>query len=85
MNKTIKRKRLEEDGLYVEPKEHWEMWETTVYSYEYPHQYKTKRGWRKSQSTYTNIRIPTDLIRHLGLKHKDKVVVAIRKRNPKDE
>lgn len=79
-----KRHRLEEDGFYLEPKEHWEMWETKmcISSHSHPQKYTTRNGEIKScvcTSTTSNIHVPKDIIRHLNLKHNDKVMFAIKK------
>ena len=66
MKSNIKR-RLEQDGLYVDTSDHWEMFETKTSIYTY-------HG--------CTIYIPIDIVRHLKLKHRDEIVVAIKRRKP---
>ena len=62
MAKQIK-PRLEEDGLYVSDPKHWELLEDRkVYIY---------------GDKMAHFCIPMDVVRHLKLKHKDKVTIAI--------
>ena len=65
------RKRREQDGLYLDNSEHWEMWETKVYS---------KAGPKRNQFILT---IPADVARHLKLENKDLVFAAIKRREGK--
>ena len=60
-----KRELLEQDGLYKGEPEHWEMWEGKVYYYPEQH------------GSY--VHLPMDILRHLELKHKEKVQIAIRR------
>ena len=62
----VERKRMEQGGLYIDNPEHWEMFETTIYHY-------VQRG-------NGNVNIPSDICHHLKLKHKDKIMVAIKRR-----
>lgn len=56
------RQRLEENGLYLSNPKHWELLEDiTIYV----------------RPTFHGISIPIDIVRHLGLKHKDKITIAI--------
>lgn len=67
---TVKRQRLEENGLYLSDPKHWEVFESTLYFYPTP----------QNRGTHASLLVPIDLVRHLGLKHKEKIVVAIRKK-----
>ena len=57
--------RQEEDGHFKEQAGHFEMYETKVYY--------------KPENHRCIIMIPMDLVRHLSLNNKDRVVVAIKK------
>ncbi len=71
---AMTRKRMEENGLYISSAEHWELIEDKViYIYIYKH------------CTLATIHIPMDIIRHLGLKHKDKITIAIRHKEVKQK
>jgi len=59
--------RLEQDGIVVDAPEHWETWQTKVYMYSRP-----------NSIHQSSIPIPIDIQRHLNLKHKDQVIVAIK-------
>jgi hypothetical protein len=56
-----------QNGLYEEPKDHFEMWTGTVYVQQ---QYRKRTG---------RVIIPNDIMRHLQLNNKDKVVIAIKR------
>ena len=63
--KNKKWDRLEEDGTYLEEKEHYESWKTKIYV---------------GKDNYTAyIRVPMSIVRHLGLKNKDRIIVAIKR------
>ena len=67
-------KRLEEDGVFLEPSEHWEMWEAKVYVYK-----------RKDRGLQAKTVVPIDIVRHLKLANKEKVMLAIRILKPHPE
>ena len=71
MSRTIRR--LEEDGTYIMDKDHFEFFETHIYIYQLHSKYY-KCGYSR------RIQIPADIVRHLGLKHKDNIMVAIKKK-----
>jgi len=78
------RKYLEEDGVFLEKPEHWEMWEAKAYVYEYPRDatYTTKKGIKRhyrSKHRAGLIKIPMDIVRHLHLKNGDKIMLAVRR------
>ena len=77
------KRRLEEDGLYVQSKDHWEMWEAPLYRTTQRKKYRTKEGEKHYTNTSFSIHVPKDLIRHLSLKPKDKILVAIKKHERK--
>jgi hypothetical protein len=62
------KQRMEQDGLFFEDKEHWEVWETTIYNY-----------YRKGKYSSTYVMVPMNIFNHLQLKHKQKILVAIQK------
>ena len=59
---------MDEDGLFTSNPDHWEMWETKVYRY--------------TKTRQTAIHVPINIVRHLKLEHKGKVIVAIRLPKP---
>ena len=62
----------EEDRTYISEAEHWELIENrTVYIYEYKGRGISRRA---------SVNLPWDIADHLGLKHGDKVHVAIMKK-----
>lgn len=63
----FKRKRMESDGLYRSDMVHWEMFEGTVYI-----QHKSKLRFS------VIFHIPIDIARHLNLKNKQCVTIAIK-------
>lgn len=66
----IPKKHMEQDGLILDSPQHWETWTGKVYL-----NIKRTRGHTWSDAV---IRIPTDIARHLKLKHKDQVIAAIK-------
>lgn len=78
------RKIFERDGLVFAPITEFEMFETSVYVYE--RDIKQKRTLKKGiekiyeyKQLIASINIPLVIVRHLNLKHKDKLIVAIYK------
>jgi len=65
---SVKR-RLEQDGLYLDDPDHWEMFDGTIYI----HQFKTYK--------YAHLYFPIDIVRHLKLQHKQRVTIAIKHQN----
>jgi len=65
--KTLKKtkKRIEENGLFIENSDHFEMFEKTIYL--------------NLEHSRAYVLIPFDVVRHLKLENKDKVLIAIRK------
>lgn len=68
----VERKRLEQDGLYVDSSDHWEMFDTKIYIREGI----SKQGYKTKARS---VCVPIDIVRHLKLKNKDKIVVAIKR------
>lgn len=64
-----KRQRREQDGLYLDKPDHWEMWETKIY------RQKTRRQG--------HVTVPVDIVRHLNLENQDLVFCAIKRRQNK--
>ena len=62
------RKRLEMNGVFNESAEHFEMWESPIYIYN-----------RKEKGFQCFIKVPIDVVRHLDLNNKERVIVAIKK------
>lgn len=83
-HKPKPRRRLEQDGMYLSRKEHWELIEKKpVYITSKKRKRKCilKDGTVKTyvlNQTQAVFLIPLDVVRHLKLKHKDKISVAIR-------
>jgi len=59
--------RMMQNGLYDEPKDHFEMWIGAIYV--------PQPGKRQSN----RILVPVDVVRHLQLNNKDKIVIAIKR------
>lgn len=66
--KWAPRSRLEQDGLFLEEPEQWEMWRGGTYI-------KRKQNGAIRRAILT---IPNDIVRHLNLRNKQKVMVAIK-------
>ena len=60
--------KLEEDGVEFDTPDHWETWESKIYSYHDP----------RSICRNTYVLVPMTIVRHLKLKHKQKIKVAIK-------
>ena len=67
--------RLEEDGLYAIDADHFEMFETTITII-----FRNHKGVRSTSSLDGYVRVPSDVIRHLKLKNRDRVTFAIKKK-----
>lgn len=67
----------EKDGLYVESQDEWQMWEGGIYYYEY--KYEDRDGYMVNHRA-ANIHVPVQIVDYLGLKNKDKIMIAIKRK-----
>ncbi len=75
----IERKRMEQDGLFLESPDHWEMFETTIYIYKSKEKRQHKNRGEHTHSQGRVLNVPIQIARHLNLKNKDKIMVAIKR------
>ena len=64
------KRHMEQDGLILDSSQHWETWTSKVYLY--------RKRVRDHTWHSAYVCIPMDIVRHLNLKHKDQIIVAVK-------